>query len=498
MTTEDDEPEAVERRPSPPLADGLDAALWLSTDDATRNLANATVETLRSQETVAALAVRYANVGQAQRAGHLFEVMHALSFNRDAAEHGAALRATPTEWMPGGSQTATADLIVVDGAGRTLDEAQAKLIDRARAAAHDIARPDYAGMHRLLAADRTDHVADLLDKRLSVGPEGLSFTRYADARAYLTDQLSDNGLHSDPVTYAAAQQAAADPTGWAADQVRDAAGHQVVEGFAVGLGAGAVVGAVASAAAVAARVRAGEVPASTAAVTAAGAAVGRMARSGAVSGLGELVEVGGSMGLGPEALADGTLPFAVARTVVAVGEAGLAFARGEITAEQLAGRSAEAAVRSSLVWACGAIGQTVLPIPVIGAAVGGVAGQVAAAVLVRGLQVAVVAARADRAEEARTGRLEDEVRTSVALSAALADATREISRERNLYVAQQVLPLLDAVRVELADAAADRAMHTLAELSRSCGGRPVFTTVDEFDAWMLDPMAGLVLDPNWR
>ncbi|MCX5391529.1 hypothetical protein [Streptomyces sp. NBC_00094] len=56
------------------------------------------------------LARRYVDIGNAQRAGHLFEVQHALSFNQNAIRAGASVRAVVTEWAEGGSQTAPAAL----------------------------------------------------------------------------------------------------------------------------------------------------------------------------------------------------------------------------------------------------------------------------------------------------------------------------------------------------------------------------------------------------
>jgi hypothetical protein len=55
-------------------------------------------------------------------------------------------------------------------------------------------------------------------------------------------------------------------------------------------------------------------------------------------------------------------------------EAGTAFARSEITAAEFAARSCESTLQTGLTWMCGALGQTVLPVPVVGALVGGLVG----------------------------------------------------------------------------------------------------------------------------
>ncbi len=80
------------------------AVSWALADEATRGLARQTLEVLRHREVVERLAARYAASSQPHRAGHLFEVMHALSFNRHAAAQDVPVRTVVTEWVAGGSQ----------------------------------------------------------------------------------------------------------------------------------------------------------------------------------------------------------------------------------------------------------------------------------------------------------------------------------------------------------------------------------------------------------
>ncbi|MEU6165988.1 hypothetical protein [Streptomyces tanashiensis] len=63
--------------------------------------------------------------------------------------------------------------------------------------------------------------------------------------------------------------------------------------------------------------------------------------------------------------------------------------------------------------------------------------------------------------------------------------------------AQEVLPRFRVVRDALAGDRPDLVLAELAELTRRFGGRPVYGTQQEFDAWMLDESATLVLDPHW-
>lgn len=475
---------------------GTDHAAWAVADAATRRLAAATVETLRTQETVRALARRYANVTNAQRAGHLFEVMHELSFNRRAILAGSPVRARVTEWMAGGSQTAAADLCLLDG-GTVVGEAQAKLVDKATTTAHRISRRDYAGMTRLVAADRIAAVDDLLDRRLAMNPDGVRYADYSDARAHLSDRLDHAGVSSTPVGLADVHRAARDPVGWARGQAVRAAGGEALAAGAAGAALGGLVGGVTSAATQAARVRAGETSAACAAFTASAAAARAAAGSGTLTALGSLVRSAARAGRLPAVFGGGDLPFATARAAYTVAEAGLDLARGRIDTGEFAALSCEATLTTALTWACGAVAQTVVPVPVVGALLGGLVGQAAAALVVQGLQAALVAARADGAEDAATDLLERELRTASVTSGLLGSATGHLDDRRVTHAAAVILPRLSRVQEELATSDPAGALPALAELTGTVGGRPVFATQAEFDRWMADEDTVLRLDPNW-
>ncbi|MGY1728358.1 hypothetical protein ACI79J_15420 [Geodermatophilus sp. SYSU D01062] len=484
-------------RRRPLLPGGADAALWELADEGTRRLAAETVETLRIREIVVDLAARYANVGLAIRAGHLFEVMHASSFNRDAIAQGASVRAAVTEWMAGGSRTAAADIQLFDQ-GELAGEAQAKLVDRTSTLASQVARSSYDGMQRLVARDKLEAVSDLLDRRLTMNPDGLRYADYEDARAHLTDQLHAGSVHSQPLSSDAVHRAAEQPIGWADAQVAGAVGHQLLTAAGIGAAGGAAVAGVLSAAKSVAQVRAGETSAARAAATAAAAAARGAVCGGAVAGLGEAVRVAAEAGLLPDALGGGTLPLALARAVYGVAEAGVAFARGDIDAGRFAARSCESTLTVGLVWACGSAGQTVIPVPVVGALVGGLVGQFSATVIVQGAQFALAAAREDRLPEERIAVLEAESAAAVFTASALGDAVEALGAERNAFVTTTVLPQVAGALESLAVAGTDDALHQLAAVIWQFAGKPVFSTMAEFDAWMRDPLTTLTLDPNWH
>lgn len=468
--------------------------VWATVQAATRRLAEHTGNSLATRDLVARLDARYRNVGLEQRAGHMFELMHAHGFNRDAITRGSLLRARITNWN--GAPAAAADLHIVDSA-RVVAEAQAKLRGKVAEAAFDQATARYEGMQRLVAADQLDDLNALLDKRLAASPEGLHYEAYQDVRAHSTDCLRHDGVASDPISRVEALDAATSPRSWGNRQAASAAAKQVGAAAAVGAAGGAITAGVCAAAAEAARARTGETTISGAAWSAAGAATRGAAREGTLAGLAETVKVAAAAGKMPAALGAGTVPAAVVEAVAAVSAAGLAFARGQIDAGDLAAQSCESTLQTGLVWACGTVGQTVIPLPVVGAMVGGLVGQWSATIIAQGLRDAAEAARADAVAEERIALLEAEILDAVAAAARLSDAESELGRHRGAYVTAIVLPLLDDALLAVADGSAD-AVKMLVELAGAFAGRPLFCTFEEFDARMRDDDLTLLLNPNTR
>ncbi|WP_405976919.1 hypothetical protein [Streptomyces sp. NBC_00158] len=469
------------------------AAAWMAADAATRGFAAATLETLDARETVQRLARRYAGLANAQRAGHLFEVEHALSFNQAAARAGSGVRAVVSEWMVGGSHTAAADILLVDGT-RTVGEVQAKLMASVSGTAHQLRREHYTGMQRLVAGDKVAAVDSLLERRLTMRPDGVGFTAYADARARLGDTVRYGDIASQPVDLADAHRHATDPEKWIGGQVREAAGREAAAAAATGAATGGAVAAVIAAAGQLGRIRAGETSPAQAALTAAAAAARGAAHSGALAGLSSAVRSAGRAGRLPAAFGGGELAPATAGAALAVAAAGLDFAQGRIDGGEFAARGAEAALRASLGWACGAVGQSVIPVPVVGALVGGLVGQAAGTVIVQGLQAAVLIARGTRITGTRS--LEHELLAASLTSGLLAAAAASLGPRTHAQAT--VLPALGPVRDHLTGTDPARALSSLAALTSRHAGLPLHLTPEEFDSWMTGPdRMPLVLDPNW-
>ena len=197
-------------------------------------------------------------------------------------------------------------------------------------------------------------------------------------------------------------------------------------------GAGAVLIALANAAGSAAKVRAGEISAVEAAITACAAAGRTAARSGCAAGFGEGVEFASLSGHLVEGLGGGTLPIAMGRAAIGIAEAGFAFAKGDINSAELAARTAKTSATTSIIWASSSIGQTMIPIPVVGALAGAFVGQLVGTQCVKGLQMALIAAREDQADEVRLRELEAQLLIATALTEELSALTVHIGGNETL------------------------------------------------------------------
>lgn len=477
------------------LPGGADAAAWAVSDLATRRAAAAVVTTLASRDVVGQLAHRWAAVGNPQRAGHLFEVMHATTFNRNAALRGATARAYVQAWTEDGSPTGKIDIRLRDGA--TFQDVQAKLITDPVRAARAVASPHFAGMQRLVPTDRVDAINTVLDKALTRSPDGVYYADYPDARSHLTDVLHHGGIHSDPVSLDQAHKAARNPIRWAHQQVTRSAGRQIATGAAAAAATGALLAGLTTAATETARARAGETSAGAAVITVTGAIARNAVRSGTIAALAQTIQVAAKTGALPGVLGGGTISTALADTVTTIATAGVAYARGTIDAPELAARSAAATIRTSLVWVGGLAGQTAIPVPVLGALLGGIAGQAAAVLLTQGLQLAISTTLGTRTDPERLTVLGAEAITTMATAATLQTLTHQLATDHHTALTGDVLPRLAALTTTLGSHHPATSLDDLTALTTTTAARPSFTTIDEFDQWMTDHTTTLTLNPNW-
>ncbi|MDE0776637.1 MAG: hypothetical protein OSB43_10225 [Nocardioides sp.] len=482
-------------RPGPTAAE---AGGWAAADLANASSREQLAYLLEQPELLATMHARFDNLDDPQQRGHYFEWMHELSFNLESIGHGATERLRMTEWL--GRPHDPADLQLLDNAGNVLAEAQAKVVSGlvSRVGPSDgIAATKYDGMDLLVPSDHVEATKAFLHARMAM-PTGPLHDRYQDVVDRITDTVRAGSIASDPVSTGHLSAVTDDPDGFLQRLVRDNELTQAMSGF-LAAGGTAALGTAAVGIAIE-RVREGsfgnlpwtEISIRAARVGSAAAAVGAAGTFAATQA--QEAVAAGSESVFATALGGSNIALALTRASLTVAGAAHGYATGRLTSKEAALITTEGVTRSAAVWAAAAVGQAVIPIPVVGAMIGGMFGQYGATVMVQGLQFAL-AARAtsrqwDRAYDLLLAETDDVVRRFREERAELA----LLAGQYEVGFTRHVLPALDGVQAGLWTGDPDRVLGDLAALSRRYEGTPQFGSLAEFDAFMGDPMTSLVLN----
>ena len=480
-----------------------DGAAWAGAEELTHVSREQLQIMLAQPDTLSRMHERFANLGEPQQAGHMFEWQQELTFNLDAVAKHVEVRAEVTEWI--GQSHAPADLRLVDAHGHVLSEVQTKVVESTShrlGSVDGLAADRYHDMQLVVPADHLATAESLLDRRLAM-PSGLWHDRYIDVRGRLDDHIDYRGVSSEAVSRHELIAVTQDPDGYL-DRLID---HNVLDQFLLageaGLSSGLLRAAVLLAAAAGGEsstglpwAQAGLAGARgalrSAVVTVEGQAISLAAQHAVADGAGA---VAGALA---GALAEGVLPFALARGVLDIGVAAHGFATGRLSAGAAAEATAQAVVRNGAVWACATVGQVVIPVPIVGSVVGAVVGQLGTAMIVKGVQLAVLgrdrSAQWDAAYElllAQTAQIQ-------AVAAVDLDRLRSTADLEATAFGVRVLPALSELSAIVGHGQSDDVLARLAHLTRCYARAPLFTSTMEFERFMTNPETMLVLDLGSR
>lgn len=475
--------------PRPPVrgASPADAAAWAAAVQATETGREQLRLLLQQEDVAAAFARRFANVHPATRDGHALEWAHELSFNLDAVAKNTDLRAQVLTWL--GQPHTPEDLRIHDGSGNLIAEVQAKAVASASQRLHDLADHKYDGMQLLVPANQLDSTTSLIDRRLSM-PEGPFHEQYRSVEDRVSDHITAGGVASQPITTDELRAVSDDPTGYLRHLMERNQLSQLGTAAASAAGTAALAQGLRTIAL--ARLRTGtfdDLPWTEAARQAATAAT----RSGVIALAAQGISLTaqdalahGATTAATHALADSTLPFALARGTWDLAVIAHGTATGRLAPADAGIAAAQSITRSTAVWACAAVGQTVIPIPVVGAMVGGLVGQYGAAMMIQGIRLAVIARDLSAQWDSE---YEDLLHHTAELERASRDEIAVVAQEARQYdaaFADQVLPALEDLSRFMGKGTPDQVLGTLADLSAIYNGTPQFSTMEEFNNLMSD------------
>jgi hypothetical protein len=472
-----------------------------------------------SRPLLEAIQQRWGGTEDAQFAGRLFEYHLGTTFNMSAAELGQRFQAIVTEFEGvNPNPHDPADVRLIGPSGETLAEVQAKVIGETARRIHELGGERY---QRLLLAVPSDHLdsaqATLAARIAQADPAFLEHSAYDDLLGRLDDRVSWHGAASEPINSDELRAAATNPDGYfrslvdreqagLSSQLDSAASAAVqvpltqlleVVGAAGAAGLSAFTASVVFASVGnAARVRAGSMAPTAAALATVTASTGALARGAYVGGVGQSVRLLAENGVLPDVLGGGSIAFVAARATWELGAIGVQLAQGRIAPDEAAARSAQSMLRIGYAYGGMVVGQALIPIPVVGALIGGAVGSVCAAVTIQGLVAARVAFRDLELSHEALSRLEAEIEAAVIVLDAETQWLRETATLWNIAFNEQVLPAVEQMTDAIIAGDFVDAVPTAAQVIRFYGQAPLFQTMAEFDEWMRDDQATLFINPN--
>lgn len=475
-----------------------DAAGWAITGQLTGTGMEQLRYLLSQPAILTKMSQRFDNLAAPNRQGHVFEWAHELSANLNAIAQGETARARVTTWL--GQPHDKADLKIFAPDGRVVGEYQAKVLAAgSRLSAHGgLADPKYAGMELLVPEDHARVTDGLLGRRLDM-PSGPYHERYADVRARITDRVTVGEASSDPISSERLAEIDRNPKSFLDDLTLRNEIRQVVT-------AGAAAGVVSATVSVASQLvthRAGtgsfaEVPWTQVATRAAADAARRVA----VSMAGQAIKISsaralaagatGATGTLAQGFSEGSAAFALANGIYSCAVAAHGKATGRLSSQEAALAAVDGIVQSTALWACSAVGQLLIPVPIVGALVGGIVGQYGASMISQGLQFAIVARAESREWDRAYAELLAHSEEIERQSRAEIEELRTLAAQYESAFSAVIVPALERLNSG-AVRNPDDVLRDLADITTTYGGSPVFTSMVEFDEFMNDRNASLVL-----
>jgi hypothetical protein len=466
---------------------GLLAAI--SATDAVRPLAEATLGVFRDSEQLRRIIETNAKVDPSILQGRALEFLEVLKFNRAAAEAGTSLHAAATHFS---DPHAAADVLIQNGED-VIKEVQAKSYGRAADAARALAEEKYQGMDRLVPKDHFDETRELLERyQQRFGLESPRTEALGDVADHLTDELHANGIGSGGTTREQAEFATRHPQA-AALQFRGAAVlKEVGQAGLVGAAVGGCLQGAFSAIHQGMRLSQGEATATEVIVITIKATASGATRGGSVAAGSRLIaiaanEVGVSRVLGELG------PGAIANAIFEAGLSTHRFARGEIDhgayREELGG----AALRATASTYCGMAGQLLIPVPVVGAAVGAISGYVAAAVLVESGVLGLGSNNIVAVAEERQAAIERECAAAILEMQLCQQELLDLEEAYGEGFRNTFSSLLDELKQHQQNGLHRNSFERLVRIGETLGHALPWSSFEEFDAFMLDDELELVL-----
>lgn len=455
----------------------------------TQHLTEATQRVFGDTARLRQLAIDKQNVLADKAQGWMFEQLEVTKFNLDAVRKGSHLHAATTDSL-GLTNHQTTDVIVKHGK-KTLKEFQLKSSNEASSSAIRLADYKYADVNLVAPSDQTDKVQEFYAKKTAFDYTSASERLHKGVEA---DNVSSGGTTYDEALKATDSKHANRVANTFEAKAAISDMHQ--SGMQAGKMGAAFSGVASGVSGLyqlsQGRITTGDMAAQVIVDTSKGFAISYLTTAGSKGLVHGLAKAGVSQTT-VGVLSKSNAHVALAAGIVKSGQSVVRYLQGEIDNDQLMNEISETAVIGASAFYYGALGQAMIPIPIVGAMIGSTVGYFVGSMLHQsgliGLgEVAVVKVARERREHIE------------ALCLASIPLIRQHRAELDILLKthfakrQELLTqALDGMEKSLVSWNADDFTQHLASVNQAFGKSLPFKSFDEFDTLMKDKDAVFVL-----
>ena len=457
----------------------------------TQHLTEATQRVIGDTARLRQLAIDKQNVLADKAQGWMFEQLEVTKFNLDAVRKGSRLYAATTDSL-GQTNHQTTDVLISNGKAFQL-----KSGNKASSSAFMLADKKYADVNLVAPSEQTDKVQELYAKRIESGT--LKASDYKNASEKLHKGIEADNVSSGGTTYDEALKATdAKHANHVANtfETKAAISDMHQSGMQAGK-MGAVFGGVASGVGglyqlSQGKTTRGKVAAQLIVDTSKGFATSYLTTAGSKGIVHGLAKAGVSQ-TSVGALTKNNAHIALAASILKSGQSVVRYLQGEIDSDQLMGEISETAITGASTFYYGALGQAIIPIPIVGAMIGSTVGYFVGSMLhqsgLMGLgEVAVVKVARERRE-----RIEAMCLESITLIRQHRLELEALLKTHFAERRQTLTQAFDGIEQSLVSWDADDFIQHLESVNQALGKSLPFKSFDEFDIFMKDNTSVFVL-----
>lgn len=465
-------------------------AVALIADQQTAQITEASARIIADANGLVALTKQWKNAAADITKGRIFELLEVVKFNANALGKGRTDIYTYTTASQG-KGTHPVDIFIKQ-VGKKRTPAQAKCCNDAVNSLFLSSNSKYTGMKRVIPQDQVKRFRELARARIETGT--LKKIEYADALLHVDDHggLSQDGVASGGTTLAEAKNntdttvAGKTASRYRGKAIRSEMHHS---GHKAGKTGAMVAGGMSAVNSLLRLARgdadAGEVAAQVVVESAKGYVVG-YANTAISKGIPHAAIKFGMTESAAKVLTKSNAHLAIAAGVVQSSKSIGHYLRGKIDGAQMMDEIGHTAITGASAFYYGALGQAIIPVPVLGAFVGSTVGYFVGNMLHQSGLVALGESAVARVARERREHIRDMCMTAIPLMRSHRLELESLIEEHFAQRRRMLINAFDGLENALIEWDADEYTAQLERVNRAFGKSLPFGTLEEFNEMMAD------------